>query len=370
MRKLLLASAVALACGHPAHSLPIPGYNSVTTHCLSYIDNQTDPIKSPGMAKSAHIHSHYGITTSGFTDAKILGDKAQKATVPGSNRVQNIPGGGVNPNFRNPGYVPLSHTCQPYGGWAWYAIPTPNDNGKMGLYNRRGGRMQTDPTRVVSLMTLTWAAPVGVYVYEPPYGMTAIVGNAHAMNEAEQDNDHVYWTCGDLTTKSRAPRDCTAEKGLVTGVLVFPNCWNGKAEYPNFDVQMGIDRTHFRYSDGLRCPEGFAQIAQLFMSVHFVDTTTRKRMVNPLNSNGAMKLGFASGPYYTFHADFGNLWSQVNHGIMLAACLNGEDYYGGFHKLNQYGDLCNFQRIPLEECPPLNPESPDDVLPPICRNPK
>jgi hypothetical protein len=368
MKKLLLVSAALLAASS-AQALPLPGHNTFEMHCRTMDDSIVDPIKSPGIRPSAHPHTHYGFLVNQYTDAKALADGAQKTTV--TRRIQNIPSvgpyppGDMNLTLKDPGYTPLPTTCQVYGDWSWSAIPRPTNNGMVGTGNRRS--TWSDPVkypRAVSLMTQTWASPIGVPVYEPPYGMTAIVGNAHAMNEDEQDNEHVYWTCGDLVTKSRAPRDCTAENGLVTGVVVAPDCWDGKHAYPNFDVQMGIDRAHFYYSKDGSCGVG-VRIAQLFQSFHFGDMSTGKRMVNPLNADGTIKLTFASGPYYTFHADYAALG---NHTLahLIAACLNEWDTYGGVPLTKpacRHGGT-----TPMPTCPPLDPNAPDLVNPPVCRN--
>jgi hypothetical protein len=426
MRYLLAAMFIGLSSA--AQAIPVPGHNTIEMKCISYYDYPVDPIKEPGVYPSAHNHTHYGIPPDQHFSTKTIGDESQNH--PLAPPVQNIPGGGVAP-YKDPGYLPLSSSCINYGDWAWYAIPTPRWNGQQG----DGYRWNWDPNvipRVVSVMTLTWAAPIGVPVYEPPFGMASIVGDPHTMSEAGM-SERVYYTCGDLTTKTRKPRDCSGAAtspypaliaaynttaaavdvremaveaaiatgnpaaiassladlhsavnamlaavvalenavvapppmatapsewggaGLVTGVIEFPDCWDGQNGYPNFDSQFGIARSHFYFSTGGSCGAG-VHIVKLFMSVTFMDLDTKQPMTNPINPDGSLKLSFASGPYYTFHADFGNVWN-VGLGLLVAGCLNKTDLYGGFAPLNNSGPSC-----PIPRCPAPSP--PEQTLAP------
>jgi len=473
MHKYLLTGAALLLLSSTAQALPLPGRNSFETQCAGFYDAQFDPIKQPGVYPSEHMHTHYGFVADQNFDAKAYGDLAQRhvrGTIPVG---QKIPGTKIEPSlegtdqakelnqapYNDPGYEPLVSSCSSYGDWAWYAVPSPRLDG-VGYdawRNWSWNNLTTNP-RVVSILRNTYSSPKGVDIYEPPFGMTFIVGNAHAHNEDEQDNEHVWWTCGDLLTKSRAPRNCagtaippidpypsliadyklkataaaTQETALeaviatgnhanivasahtlgakvmamqaaalaletaspmpgpgtpmspgtipepvewgysprVTAVLVFPDCWDGANGYPNFDVQMGIDRKHFYYSTNGSCGAG-VMITQLHMQVHFMDPKTNRPLVNPLNPDGSMRLTLASGPYYTMHADFGNLW-DIALGGLTAGCLNRQAYYGGYAKLNTWiSDPCNDGAAPMAFCPNKTVEAafnvPEGVL--SCRDP-
>jgi hypothetical protein len=440
MKNHLLAITMLIALSSGAHAIPVPGHNTIEMKCISYFDYPVDPIKEPGVNPSAHIHTHYGIALDQHFKSKTIGDESQLH--PLAPPVQNIPGGGVAP-FKDPGYTPLPASCINYGDWAWYAIPTPLQNGVMGYGDRSWTwrETQTHP-RIVSVMTLTWAAPVGVPVYEPPFGMASIVGDPHTMSEQAM-SPYVYYTCGDLVNKTRKPRDCTGgaptnpypalvanykakvaaaavqqmavemaiatgnpvaiatslaglhsavdavlvavvalenavamppppvgatpsewdHAGLVTAVIEFPDCWDGQAGYPNFDTQFGIGRNHFYYSTNGSCGNG-VHIVKLFMSVVFRDLDTKQPMTNALNPDGSVKLSFASGPYYSFHADFGNVWN-VGLGHLIAGCLNKTDLYGGFAPLNNWGPSCPIPRCPAPS-PPEQTLAPSGVV--VCRD--
>ncbi len=171
MRKYLLAGATLLLLSLPAQAIPVPGMNTIEMKCISYYDYPVDPIKEPGVYPSAHLHTHYGFPPSQDWSSKTEGDESQRH-VDQAPPVQNIPGGGKAP-FLDPGYNPLGSSCINYGDWAWYAIPTPQNNGVAG-YGDRTWAPWNDMVkypRTVGLMTLTWAAPIGVPVYEPPFGM-------------------------------------------------------------------------------------------------------------------------------------------------------------------------------------------------------
>jgi hypothetical protein len=438
MKKYLLTSAALIALCPRAEAVPVPGMNTVETKCISYFDAPTDPIKQPGVYPSEHMHTHYGLPVDHLTNAKPVADYASR-NEPAIPFVQNIPGHGQS-TTKDLGYGPLSTSCASYGDWAWYAIPQPRTNGLAGPENRGFGVWFNQP-RSVSVMTLTWAGPKDQRIYEIPFGYNAIVGNAHATSEAEQDNDHVWWTCGDTVTKSRAPRDCSGgvtpppgpnpfpalladydtkvaavaaqrvtagaaiatgnnlaiiaaigvlrdkvlaldaavvalntaamappappvpptgavpsewdSSGMVTAVVMFPDCWDNTHAYPNFDVPMGIGREHFYYSTNGSCGAG-TRITQLFMSLHFGDLTTGKVMTNPFNADGSMKLSFASGPYYTFHADFSNWWN-IGLGFITEGCLNKVNLYGDYIRLNSWFNACNVGNANMERCPAESP---------------
>ena len=158
MLKYLLAVLSVLFLNSTALAIPIPGMNTFETHCISYRDFQADPIKEPGVYPSAHLHTHYGIVIDQNHNPKPLADQAQGVN---TGYVQNLPGGGQSA-FKDPGYEPLPASCFSYGEWAWYAIPTPLING----VSAPADRSWTWPTfpQTVGVMTLTWAAPIGVPV--------------------------------------------------------------------------------------------------------------------------------------------------------------------------------------------------------------
>lgn len=245
-------------------------------HCKYANSNQVDPIVSPGIAPSAHMHDFFGNT-------------------------------GVDQNSTADSLLGNATTCRTSGDTAAYWFPQPVVNGVA--------------TVSTGTMGEYWnGAKHGVAT--PPHGMTYVAGNGHA--EAATDNPHLTWTCGDSssTLGSPAPKDCTnasAGSKHVTAVLVFAPCWDGTTA---FDSPAGISTSHFVYLDGSSCPSGYTRIARLVTHTHFLDPRTGGIMVNPYNADGSLALSFSSGPYYTFHGDYLNSWNQPALDALIQGCLN------------------------------------------------
>ena len=248
----------------------------LTVHCRYAMSMQVDPIVSPGIIPSAHMHDFFGNT-------------------------------GVNENSTADSLLGNATTCRTAGDTAAYWFPQPVVNGV--------------PTVSTGSMGEYWnGAKHGVAT--PPHGMTYVAGNGHA--ESAADNPHLTWTCGDSSSAlgGPAPKDCTnatAGSRDVTAVLVFASCWDGMAA---FDTQSGISPAHFVYPPGTSCPAGYTRIARLVSHTHFLDPRTGKIMVNPYNADGSLALAFSSGPYYTFHGDFLNSWDQPTLDALIQGCLD------------------------------------------------
>lgn len=248
---------------------------------------QVDPIVSPGIPVSAHMHDFYGWQ-------EISDYMMAWVSWP------------LTPHFENdPGYNPQVTSCRNYGDWAAYWFPTPQFNGSSIL----SGDLQE-----------TWQSPAGVYVATPPFGMTYVAGDSHATSEAGMPST-VRFTCGALNDPgTQRPHDCTGQ-GTVTAQLTFPNCWDGYNTLPQGTGAnpAGIAPSHFTYSNP--CPSGTQPLAQLITRQHFIDPRTNAVMVNPNNADGTLALSFSSGPYYTYHGDFLNTWN-IGLFYYVETCLN------------------------------------------------
>jgi hypothetical protein len=307
---LLLTLLVFLAVGGRAAvsqaldpGTPNTQYNSFFRRCefdLTRMRRSVDPIVSPGVEPSAHSHDFYGfIAPSSTTSAR--------RTLP-------------NPNNPDPGYLQGSTDCPRYGDWPAYWFPTAKFDGVT-------TPNVTDPgVRYVasSWLLATLRSPVGMTVLPAPYGMTFVAGDSHATTLAEE-SPHLRWTCGQIGGGSRRPIDCTGE-GAVTAVLEFPNCWDGTHGWlsdgwngilsgepyvqsiTTFDSPAGIAQAHFVY--GTPCPDGYKTIGQLITRQHFTDPRTAGPLIDPFGDDGRIALSFASGPYWTYHGDFLNLWGR------------------------------------------------------------
>jgi hypothetical protein len=270
MRRFLALALTALILSAACAAVPPAAAdgpnNRVTLTCAFQLGQgmrkQVDPILSPGVQVSAHMHDFYGqhpVTDYMFALA---------------------PWPPIPQHENDPGYLPRATSCDLYGDWAAYWFPTPKFNGAYTL----SGQLQE-----------TWQTPAGSLLHAPPFGMTYIVGNSKATSTAEE-GAHFRFTCGSLDGPGfTSPQDCTGI-GTVTAELVFPNCFDGQNRIANdiidnrntYDDPAGIPFRHFTYGDP--CPTGFAPMAQLVTRQHFIDPRTGTTMVNPFNADGSLAL--------------------------------------------------------------------------------
>jgi hypothetical protein len=301
---LALAVVLVFVSAQPARTVSASGPNRATLTCVfwqQYQRYQVDSIVSPGVQVSAHSHDFYG-------RQDISDNMFAKAWWPPKTTV------GVSPTY-DPGYGPIASSCNTYGDWAGYWFPTPLWNGSAiqdPAYNIPGGSL-----------TEVWQSPSGVTVATPPWGFLSVVGNAHATGESNE-GPHVSFNCGTIDgTQYLKPQDCTGVSGIVTGMLIYPDCFDGQNQlYQSYAYPAGIDPAHFAYDVNGTCPSGFTtQIAQLITLQHFLDPRTNLTMVNPNNTDGTLGLSFSSGAYYTYHGDYLDSWNITLDSI-VQGCLN------------------------------------------------
>jgi hypothetical protein len=120
-----------------------------------------------------------------------------------------------------------------------------------------------------------------VAVTELPPGLTMVAGNSHAFGP--QSVNRVYFGCGSGsgTSKVDTPPDCSGG-GTFTVHVIFPTCLNPLTSAVAYEP----------------CPAGFTtDLPKL-----------TERIMYPIKDARGIML--ASGPAYTFHADFYNSWNQ------------------------------------------------------------
>ena len=144
------------------------------------------------------------------------------------------------------------------------------------------------------------------FVNTPPTGFEVVAGNAKAT--AEQSKSVVKFTCSGGTTGSfSAPPTCPA--GSLLKVVVFtPNCLT-HALVQVADGQNDTAQT--AYATNGVCPAGFDPIAQARIEVKY-----------PAGVDGRGTVAFASGPYYTMHADWFNGWDHATLDRFVQGCIN------------------------------------------------
>jgi hypothetical protein len=122
-----------------------------------------------------------------------------------------------------------------------------------------------------------------------PPGLQMVAGDSHAMGP--QSTNFVYFGCGDGTGISKVTYlpDCTPVGGKLQIHVIFPDCWS----------QVGLTRENMTYAVKGVCPTGYVRTVQLIERFTFATI---------IDARGVT---LASGPFYTFHADFFNSWNQA-----------------------------------------------------------
>ena len=140
-----------------------------------------------------------------------------------------------------------------------------------------------------------------------PPGFTMIIGNSHAMSEAENTylGRRIDWGCADNSNPSdqKAPVNCPGT-GIITLHFDFPSCWDGTY------VPLANEVPQMKYPSSGACPVGYLKLPRLIQRFEWPVGT----------STGTITL--ASGAYYTAHADFVNTWDQARLEELTTDCLN------------------------------------------------
>jgi uncharacterized repeat protein (TIGR02543 family) len=234
-----------------------------------------DPIVYPGKPGASHMHDFYGNTK---TDAASTYKSMKKNT---------------------------DTTCRLLQDTAGYWSPDALLGGKR---------------LVPKKITIYYSGEHAGTVETIPQGLQLIGGSKIAVNSGE--NDHVRWFCGKAGTPiALHPYNCRhyPDAHDVTGVVAFPNCWDGKA------VEWQ-DGAHMRYQKDGSCPRGFEhEIPRLSYRVHFgiQDPCLGARPCNPFEApRKNVKLTLSSGGAWTLHADFWNSWDQEKLDQLVQNCIN------------------------------------------------
>jgi Domain of unknown function (DUF1996) len=164
-----------------------------------------------------------------------------------------------------------------------------------------------------------------------PADLKMVAGNALAASP--EDSRHVVWSCGGSTPNAPQPYDCEPYRGdgdTVDGVVAevdFPQCWDGAR------TSFSRDAPSVAYLERGSCPSGFPTlIPRLRVRVHLGiwDPCLGRTPCTPEDTPPEnLALTFASGPYFTFHADVWNTWDQPALDELVSRCLEHHDRCGG-----------------------------------------
>ena len=269
-----LATGTAPAAGHghhgsgttpavaPArHTGPQGRVGQIVTECGYSHSAPDDPIVHPGRPGYSHRHDFFGNTS---TDAhSTLG---------------SLHGGDT--------------TCQKRMDRAAYWAPSLLDHGE-----------PVTPTRSVAYYRpAPDVDPTLVRNYPPD--LRVVAGDMTATEP--QDTDLVGWACGGSSLHLADPPTCPASAPL-TGVITFPDCWDGQRT--DSDDHM----SHMANSTEGRCPETHpVHVPQLTFAITY-----------PI-WGGGHDLTLASGSTRSLHSDFVNAWDSEALGREIELCIHRE----------------------------------------------
>jgi hypothetical protein len=219
-----------------------------------------DPIVLPGLAGASHSHDFFGNHS---TNA--------------ASTYQSLNGATGN--------------CNPAQDISSYWVPT--------LYK---GQTAISPS-IVTFYYLGEGVNRPQDIKPTPVGLKIVAGNAKATGP----NDSLArWSClhaGEVNP-SKDFVVCPPNTQLET-YLDFPQCWNGR------DLDSADHKSHMAYPVAGGCP-----------STHPV-SVPKLRMVIRYPVNGeTSQLRLASGPGYTYHGDFFNVWPAAEMARRVSNCLN------------------------------------------------
>jgi hypothetical protein len=162
-----------------------------------------------------------------------------------------------------------------------------------------------------------------------PIGLQLVAGNASATSADE--NPRVSWSCGAKGRRRTPivdhPYDCRKFAtrwdfvDSVVGRADLPSCWNGIGLGPDA-VTYAVDR---------ECPPGFSyRLPTIRMQVHFgiLDPCPPLLRCTSGGTDKNVTLALSSGPYFTFHADFWNVWHRRVLARLIVHCLDRHIHCG------------------------------------------
>ncbi|MEU8503922.1 DUF1996 domain-containing protein [Streptomyces brevispora] len=222
-----------------------------------------DPIVFPGLPGASHMHSFFGNTsTNGKSDLASL----ERA----------------------------GSSCAPATDLSSYWVPT--------LYD---GNKEVEPTGTTFYYLGEGVRDDVIKRIRPfPRGLRIVAGNAKATGP--DDNTISRWSClhhGEVNPSHNFV-NCPAD-AMLESYLDFPQCWNGR------DLDSADHKSHMAYPVNGECP-----------STHPVPVPKLRQVLRyPVNGDPA-RFRLASGPGYTMHGDFFNVWPEAEMAQRVRDCIN------------------------------------------------
>jgi hypothetical protein len=256
----LSAVAALLVGGLPgAHAEPVR-VAEFLADCTPSHRLPDDPIVLPGLPGASHSHDFFGnnSTNASSTYQSLLGQTG---------------------------------TCKPAVDISSYWVPT--------FYN---GQQIVSPS-IISFYYLGEGVNRPQDIKPTPVGLKIVAGNAKATGDADSS---ARWSClhAGQVPPSKNFVDCPSGTQLET-YLDFPQCWNGR------DLDSADHKSHMAFPVAGNCP-----------STHPVSTPKLRMVIRyPVSGNPAA-FRLASGPGYTMHGDFFNVWPAAEMQRRVQNCIN------------------------------------------------
>lgn len=139
-----------------------------------------------------------------------------------------------------------------------------------------------------------------------PRGLRFVLGTPKATEaEFRRDSGVSGWTCGSSPATYHFPAMCPPHTNLIVRYKA-PSCWDGKhLDSPNH-------KAHMAYPVEGACPAG-----------HPVAVPMLEYKVSYPVTGSTAKLRLASGPAYSWHADFFAAWDMRTQEALVTQCING-----------------------------------------------
>ncbi|MEW2071317.1 DUF1996 domain-containing protein [Streptomyces sp. NPDC007346] len=222
-----------------------------------------DPIIFPGLPGASHMHSFFGNdTTNGHSNLESL-EKGRS-------------------------------TCSPDTDLSSYWVPT--------LYD---GDREVEPTGTTFYYLGEGVRDDVIRQIQPfPRGLRIVAGNAVATSPSE--NTLARWSCLHAGEVNPSQDFVNCPPGtMLESYLDFPQCWNGT------DLDSADHKSHMSYPVAGECP-----------STHPVAVPKLRQVLRyPVNGDPS-RFRLASGPGYTMHGDFFNVWPEEELAQRVRDCIN------------------------------------------------
>lgn len=240
--------------------------------CSANQNAQVDPIVSPGVKPSAHLHTFFG--------ARGVTEFSTTASLEGS--TTSCFGG----FFANGGPHVAMTAAETAANTAGIWIPTMYVNG-----------VARNPAWVTDYWSNTSIRATPVDMAE---GQQMIAADAHSTSPPPMAE--LFWNCGaDFTNQwpsSTKPPLCPSNHTLQAH-LQFPTCWDGTGTKPTDVINPGAPA----FTEAPRfyaCPAAFPKtLPHVQLIIH-----------TGLSGTATQQITFSSGPYYTLHGDYWQSWKD------------------------------------------------------------